>query len=80
LIRHAGSAARWGVIGARWPPEPNTAIMRTMDVFYAFPSILLGGRDLRRDGWRQMINGIISLSLGVHPRDVPRRGNRDRRR
>ena len=44
----------------------NTAIMRTMDVFYAFPSILLAVAISGAMGGG-VVNGIISLSLVFTP-------------
>ncbi|KJC38740.1 ABC transporter permease [Bradyrhizobium sp. LTSP857] len=55
-----------GVIGGFAGRVANTAIMRTMDVFYAFPSILLAVAISGAMGGG-MINGIISLSLVFTP-------------
>jgi peptide/nickel transport system permease protein len=55
-----------GVIGGFAGRMANTAIMRTMDVFYAFPSILLAVAISGAMGGG-MINGIISLSLVFTP-------------
>lgn len=55
-----------GVIGGFAGRLANTAIMRTMDVFYAFPSILLAVAISGAMGGG-MINGIISLSLVFTP-------------
>jgi peptide/nickel transport system permease protein len=55
-----------GVIGGFAGRIANTAIMRTMDVFYAFPSILLAVAISGAMGGG-MINGIISLSLVFTP-------------
>jgi peptide/nickel transport system permease protein len=55
-----------GVIGGFAGRAANTAIMRTMDVFYAFPSILLAVAISGAMGGG-MINGIISLSLVFTP-------------
>jgi peptide/nickel transport system permease protein len=55
-----------GVIGGFAGRLTNTAIMRTMDVFYAFPSILLAVAISGAMGGG-MINGIISLSLVFTP-------------
>ena len=55
-----------GVVGGFAGRLANTAIMRTMDVFYAFPSILLAVAISGAMGGG-MINGIISLSLVFTP-------------
>ncbi|SHJ89582.1 peptide/nickel transport system permease protein [Bradyrhizobium lablabi] len=55
-----------GVIGGFAGRLANTAIMRTMDVFYAFPSILLAVAISGAMGGG-MINGIIALSLVFTP-------------
>jgi peptide/nickel transport system permease protein len=55
-----------GVIGGFAGKVTNTAIMRTMDVFYAFPSILLAVAISGAMGGGIM-NGIISLSLVFIP-------------
>jgi peptide/nickel transport system permease protein len=55
-----------GVIGGFAGRLANNAIMRTMDVFYAFPSILLAVAISGAMGGG-MINGIISLSLVFTP-------------
>jgi peptide/nickel transport system permease protein len=55
-----------GVIGGFAGRMANTAIMRTMDVFYAFPSILLAVAISGAMGGG-MINGIIALSLVFTP-------------
>jgi peptide/nickel transport system permease protein len=55
-----------GVIGGFAGRVANTAIMRTMDVFYAFPSILLAVAISGAMGGG-MINGIIALSLVFTP-------------
>jgi len=55
-----------GVIGGFAGRLANTAIMRTMDVFYAFPSILLAVAISGAMGGG-MLNGIISLSLVFTP-------------
>jgi peptide/nickel transport system permease protein len=55
-----------GVIGGFAGRIANTAIMRTMDVFYAFPSILLAVAISGAMGGG-MINGVISLSLVFTP-------------
>jgi peptide/nickel transport system permease protein len=55
-----------GVIAGFGGRRLNTAIMRTMDVFYAFPSILLAVAVSGAMGGG-IINGIISLSLVFIP-------------
>ncbi len=55
-----------GVIGGFAGRVANTAIMRTMDVFYAFPSILLAVAISGAMGGG-IGNGIISLSLVFIP-------------
>jgi len=55
-----------GVIGGFAGRLANAAIMRTMDIFYAFPSILLAVAISGAMGGG-MINGIISLSLVFTP-------------
>jgi peptide/nickel transport system permease protein len=55
-----------GVIGGFAGKVANTAIMRTMDVFYAFPSILLAVAISGAMGGG-IGNGIISLSLVFIP-------------
>ena len=55
-----------GVIGGFAGKAANTAIMRTMDVFYAFPSILLAVAISGAMGGG-IVNGIISLSLVFIP-------------
>jgi peptide/nickel transport system permease protein len=55
-----------GVIGGFAGKIANTAIMRTMDVFYAFPSILLAVAISGAMGGG-ITNGIISLSLVFIP-------------
>ena len=55
-----------GVIGGFAGKVANTAIMRTMDVFYAFPSILLAVAISGAMGGG-ITNGIISLSLVFIP-------------
>jgi peptide/nickel transport system permease protein len=55
-----------GVIGGFAGKVANTAIMRTMDVFYAFPSILLAVAVSGAMGGG-ITNGIISLSLVFIP-------------
>lgn len=55
-----------GVLGGYAGRVANAAIMRTMDVFYAFPSILLAVAISGAMGG-SMINGMISLSLVFTP-------------
>ncbi len=55
-----------GIIGGFAGRVANTAIMRTMDVFYAFPSILLAVAISGAMGGG-ITNGIISLSLVFIP-------------
>ena len=55
-----------GVIGGFAGKVANTAIMRTMDVFYAFPSILLAVAISGAMGGG-VTNGILSLSLVFIP-------------
>ncbi len=55
-----------GIIGGFAGKVTNTAIMRTMDVFYAFPSILLAVAISGAMGGG-ITNGIISLSLVFIP-------------
>jgi peptide/nickel transport system permease protein len=55
-----------GVIGGFGGKKVNTAIMRTMDVFYAFPSVLLAVAISGAMGGG-MLNGIIALSMVFIP-------------
>ena len=55
-----------GIIGGFAGRVTNTAIMRTMDVFYAFPSILLAVAISGAMGGG-VVNGIVSLSLVFIP-------------
>jgi peptide/nickel transport system permease protein len=55
-----------GVIGGFAGKVANAAIMRTMDVFYAFPSILLAVAISGAMGGG-VVNGIVSLSLVFIP-------------
>ena len=55
-----------GIIGGFAGKVTNTAIMRTMDVFYAFPSILLAVAISGAMGGG-ILNGIFSLSLVFIP-------------
>jgi peptide/nickel transport system permease protein len=55
-----------GVIGGFAGRKVNTAIMRTMDVFYAFPSVLLAVAISGAMGGG-MANGIIALTLVFIP-------------
>ena len=52
----------------------NMAIMRTTDVFYAFPSVLLAVAISGALG-AGIFNAILSLTPGVHPADHPGRRN-----
>jgi peptide/nickel transport system permease protein len=55
-----------GVIGGFAGKRVNTAIMRTMDVFYAFPSVLLAVAISGAMGGG-IFNGMLSLSLVFIP-------------
>ncbi len=55
-----------GVIGGFAGRKTNTVIMRTMDVFYAFPSVLLAVAISGAMGGG-MLNGIIALSMVFTP-------------
>ena len=55
-----------GVVGGFAGRVTNTAIMRTMDVFYAFPSILLAVAISGAMGGG-IVNGMVSLSLVFIP-------------
>jgi peptide/nickel transport system permease protein len=55
-----------GVIGGFGGRKVNTAIMRTMDVFYAFPSVLLAVAISGAMGGGTM-NGMIALSMVFTP-------------
>ena len=55
-----------GVIGGFGGRKTNTAIMRTMDVFYAFPSVLLAVAISGAMGGGT-VNGMIALSLVFTP-------------
>ncbi len=55
-----------GVIGGFAGKRVNTAIMRTMDVFYAFPSVLLAVAISGAMGGG-MMNGMIALSMVFTP-------------
>lgn len=55
-----------GVIGGFAGRRVNTAIMRTMDVFYAFPSVLLAVAISGAMGGG-MMNGMIALSMVFTP-------------
>ena len=56
-----------GVIGGFAGRQVNAVIMRTMDVFYAFPSVLLAVAISGAMGGG-MANGMIALATGVHRR------------
>src|SRR5262245_41855368 len=55
-----------GVVGGFVGGRVNTAIMRTMDVFYAFPSVLLAVAISGAMGGG-MLNGMIALTLVFIP-------------
>jgi peptide/nickel transport system permease protein len=55
-----------GVVGGFIGGRTNTAIMRTMDVFYAFPSVLLAVAIAGAMGGG-MLNGMLALSLVFIP-------------
>jgi peptide/nickel transport system permease protein len=55
-----------GVVGGFIGGRANTAIMRTMDVFYAFPSVLLAVAIAGAMGGG-MLNGMLALSLVFIP-------------
>jgi peptide/nickel transport system permease protein len=55
-----------GVIGGFAGKRVNTAIMRTMDVFYAFPSVLLAVAISGAMGGG-IVNGMLALSLVFTP-------------
>ena len=55
-----------GVVGGFAGKKVNTAIMRTMDVFYAFPSVLLAVAISGAMGGG-MLNGMIALGLVFTP-------------
>jgi peptide/nickel transport system permease protein len=55
-----------GVVGGFLGGRTNTAIMRTMDVFYAFPSVLLAVAIAGAMGGG-MLNGMLALSLVFIP-------------
>src|SRR5437764_3118973 len=55
-----------GVIGGFAGGRINTAIMRTMDVFYAFPSVLLAVAIAGAMGGG-MVNGMLTLTLVFIP-------------
>ena len=55
-----------GVVGGFGGRKVNTAIMRTMDVFYAFPSVLLAVAISGAMGGGAM-NGMIALSMVFTP-------------
>jgi peptide/nickel transport system permease protein len=55
-----------GVIGGFAGPKVNTAIMRTMDVFYAFPSVLLAVAISGAMGGG-VVNGMLALTLVFIP-------------
>src|ERR1700731_1840188 len=55
-----------GVVGGFVGGRSNTAIMRTMDVFYAFPSVLLAVAIAGAMGGG-MANGMAALALGFIP-------------
>ena len=65
-----------GVIAGFLGGSVNMLIMRTMDVFYAFPSVLLAVAISGAMGGG-MSNGLIALTLVLHPADLPRRRDRD---
>ena len=81
--RRAGRASplaiggRLGIVGGFAGKRVNTAIMRTMDVFYAFPSVLLAVAISGAMGGG-IANGMIALSASSSSRDLPRRRDRDR--
>ena len=55
-----------GIIGGFVGGRVNTAIMRTMDVFYAFPSVLLAVAIAGAMGGG-MVNGMLALTLVFIP-------------
>ena len=55
-----------GVVGGFVGGRTNTAIMRTMDVFYAFPSVLLAVAIAGAMGGG-MANGMLALTLVFIP-------------
>jgi peptide/nickel transport system permease protein len=55
-----------GIIGGFMGGRVNTAIMRTMDVFYAFPSVLLAVAIAGAMGGG-MVNGMLALTLVFIP-------------
>ena len=55
-----------GVIAGYRGGSVNTLIMRTMDVFYAFPSSAAGDRRLRSDR-RGLLNTVMALSIVFIP-------------
>src|SRR5438876_7768973 len=55
-----------GVVGGFVGGRTNTAIMRTMDVFYAFPSVLLAVAVAGAMGGG-MANGMLALTLVFIP-------------
>jgi peptide/nickel transport system permease protein len=55
-----------GVVGGFVGGRTNTAIMRTMDVFYAFPSVLLAVAVAGAMGGG-MVNGMLALTLVFIP-------------
>jgi peptide/nickel transport system permease protein len=55
-----------GIVGGFAGPKVNTAIMRTTDVFYAFPSVLLAVAISGAMGGG-VTNGLISLSMVFTP-------------
>src|SRR5215207_8701638 len=55
-----------GVVGGFVGGRVNTAIMRTMDVFYAFPSVLLAVAIAGAMGGG-MVNGMLALTLVFIP-------------
>ena len=65
-----------GVVGGFIGGRTNTAIMRTMDVFYAFPSVLLAVAIAGAMGGG-MANRMLGADPRFHPADVPCRGDCD---
>ena len=55
-----------GILGGFMGGRVNTAIMRTMDVFYAFPSVLLAVAIAGAMGGG-MVNGMLALTLVFMP-------------
>jgi peptide/nickel transport system permease protein len=66
----------FGVVAGYFGGKINMLIMRTMDVFFAFPSVLLAVAISGNLGGG-ITNQLLTLTVGLDPAALPRDGNRD---